>query len=172
MISLVPSCICPIRLSKRMSSLITSRIDLVWKFLPRWAMSSSMLEFEKVFFHFEYPLELQDQEDWVRKRNTSRVMKHNPILQSAMSSMHGRKSGMGDWEVFLDQLFRCPSCYAVNASFIVSCASSFVNLRTRFLLRGRAVTPRDTVSLITFIKVLIKNQIHWLIQFGVAKVKI
>jgi hypothetical protein len=28
------------------------------------------------------------------------------------------------------------------------------------------------ISLITFIKVLIKNQIHWLIQFGVAKVKI
>jgi hypothetical protein len=39
-----------------------------------------------------------DQEDQVKKHNTSRVVKHNPILQGAMSSMHGRKSGMGDRE--------------------------------------------------------------------------
>jgi hypothetical protein len=28
-------------------------------------------------------------------------MKHNPILRGAMSSMHGRKSGMDDREVLL-----------------------------------------------------------------------
>jgi hypothetical protein len=34
------------------------------------------------------------------------------------------------------------------------------------------VTPRVIVFLITFIKDIIKNQIYWLIQFRVAKVKI
>jgi hypothetical protein len=50
MIPPVPSCIHPVQLSKRMLSLIALRIDSVWKFLPRWAMSSSTLEFEKVLF--------------------------------------------------------------------------------------------------------------------------
>jgi hypothetical protein len=90
----------------------------------------------KFFFLSEHPLELLDQENRVRKHNTSKVMKHNPILQDAMSPTHGRKSGMGDWEVFLIQLFHYPACYAVNASFIVSCAPFFVNLMTIFLLRG------------------------------------
>jgi hypothetical protein len=36
----------------------------------------------------------------------------------------------------------------------------FVNLRTRFLLSGRVVISCVMVSLITFIKVLINNQIH------------
>ncbi len=44
----------------------------------------------------EHPLELLDQEDRVMKHTTSRVMKHNPILQVVMSSTHERKSGMGD----------------------------------------------------------------------------
>jgi hypothetical protein len=52
MISLVPSCICLVWLSKRMSSLIVPRNDSVWKFLPRWVMSSSTLECEKVLFPF------------------------------------------------------------------------------------------------------------------------
>jgi hypothetical protein len=60
-----------------------------------------MLEFEKVRFHSEYPLELWDQGDRVMKRNTSGVMKHNPIQQGAMSPKQERKSGMGDREVFL-----------------------------------------------------------------------
>jgi hypothetical protein len=34
------------------------------------------------------------------------------------------------------QLFWCPFCYAVNVSFIISSAPSFINLRMRFLLRG------------------------------------
>jgi hypothetical protein len=42
-----------------------------------------------------------DQEDRVMRRNTSRVVKHNPILQGAMSSMHGRKSGMDNREGLL-----------------------------------------------------------------------
>jgi hypothetical protein len=101
MISLAHSCICHVRLSKSMSSSLAPRIDSVWKFLPRWVMSSSTLEFEKVLFHSEYPLELLDQEDQVRKHNTSRVRKHNPILQGARTPTPGRKSGMGAWEVFL-----------------------------------------------------------------------
>jgi hypothetical protein len=39
-----------------------------------------------------------DQKDQVMRCNTSRVVKHNLILQGAMSSMHGRKSGMDDQE--------------------------------------------------------------------------
>jgi hypothetical protein len=164
-ISPVPLCIHLIWLSKTMSSPITPRINSVWKFLPWWPMTSLPLEFEKVLFHSEHPLKLLDQEHRVRKCNTSRVMKHNLILQDAMSPTHGRKSGMGDWEVFLVQVFRCPSCYAVNAYVIVSCASSFINLRMRFFYGGRAVTSRVIAYLITFITVLIKNQIHRLAQF-------
>jgi hypothetical protein len=51
---------------------------------------------EKVLFHSEHLLELLYQEDRVMKRNTSRVMKHNLILQGAMSPTHRRKSGMDD----------------------------------------------------------------------------
>jgi hypothetical protein len=42
-----------------------------------------------------------DQEDQVMKRNTSRVVKHNLILQGVMSSMHGKESGMDDREDLL-----------------------------------------------------------------------
>jgi hypothetical protein len=45
-----------------------------------------------------------DQEDRVMRRNTSRVVKHNPILQGAMLSMHGRKSGMDDREHLLSSV--------------------------------------------------------------------
>jgi hypothetical protein len=69
---------------------------------PVWNLRKSItLEFEKVLFHFEHPLELVDQEDRVMKCNTSRVMKHNLIQQGAMSPTHGRKSGMDDREVLL-----------------------------------------------------------------------
>jgi hypothetical protein len=137
MISLMPSCICHVQLSKRMSSSIAPRIDSVWKFLPRWVMSSSTLEFEKVLFHSEYPIELMDHEDRVLEHNIRRAMKHNPILQGAMSFMHGRKSCMGNREVSFFQRSRYLRFFAINASFIVSCAPPpFVNIRTRFLLRG------------------------------------
>jgi hypothetical protein len=42
-----------------------------------------------------------DQEDQVMRCNTSKVVKHNPILQGAMLSMPGRKSGMDDGEHLL-----------------------------------------------------------------------
>jgi hypothetical protein len=100
-ISLVPSCIHPIQLSKRMLSLIAPRIKSVWKFLPRLAMSSLTLEFEEVLFHSEHPMELMDQEDWVMEHNIRRVMQRSPILQGAMPLMHERKSCMENWEVFL-----------------------------------------------------------------------
>jgi hypothetical protein len=59
------------------------------------------LSLRKFLFLSEHPFKWLDQEDWVMKHNTSRVMKHNPILQGTMSPTHGRKSGMGDREVFL-----------------------------------------------------------------------
>jgi hypothetical protein len=64
---------------------------------PVWNLRKSIaLELEKVLFHFEHLLESLDQEDRVMKPKISRVMKHNPIRQGAMSPTHERKSGMGD----------------------------------------------------------------------------
>jgi hypothetical protein len=37
------------------------------------------LKLEEVLLHPEHPRKLLDKEDHVRKRNTSRVLKHNPI---------------------------------------------------------------------------------------------
>jgi hypothetical protein len=52
MISLAPSCIYHVWLSKRMSSSIAPRINSVWKFLSRWVMLSLTSEFKKVHFLF------------------------------------------------------------------------------------------------------------------------
>jgi hypothetical protein len=123
MISPTISCIHPILLSQRISSPIAPMLDSVWKFLPQWGMSSLTLRFEKILFHSERSLELQDQKDRVMKRNTSTVMKGNLILQGVAPP-------------------------------------PFVNLRTIFLLRGRAATPRVVETLIIFIKAIIKNQVH------------
>jgi hypothetical protein len=136
MISLVPSCIYYVRLSKRMSYSITPRIDSVWKFLPRWVMSSSMLKFEKVLFHSEHPIELIYQEDRVMKCNTTKSWK---TIQFYKVLCCPRTKGKVAWVIEKSssfQLSRCPSCYAVNTSFIISCAISFLNLGTRFLLKG------------------------------------
>jgi hypothetical protein len=54
MISLVPSCICHVRLSKRLPSSIALRFHSVCKFLPQWRMSSLTLELENVLSHSEY----------------------------------------------------------------------------------------------------------------------
>jgi hypothetical protein len=54
------------------------------EFLTLLGMLFLTLEFDKVLFPFEHPLELLDPEDRAKKRNTSRVMKHNPILQGAL----------------------------------------------------------------------------------------
>jgi hypothetical protein len=54
MISLVPSCICHVRVSKGMSSSIVLKIDSVCKFLPQWRMSSLTLELENVLSYSEY----------------------------------------------------------------------------------------------------------------------
>jgi hypothetical protein len=55
MISLVPSTICLVRVSKGMSSSTVPKIDSLWKFLPQWRMSSLTLELENVLSHSEYP---------------------------------------------------------------------------------------------------------------------
>jgi hypothetical protein len=54
MISLVPLCICLVRVSKGISSSTAPKIDSVWKFLPQWRMSSLTLELENVLSHYEY----------------------------------------------------------------------------------------------------------------------
>jgi hypothetical protein len=46
------------------------------------------------------------QEDRVMKRNTSKTVNHNPILQAVILSMHGRKSGMDDREDLLSTILK------------------------------------------------------------------
>jgi hypothetical protein len=114
----MPSCIHPIRSSKRILSLIAPMID------PLWNLRKSLtLELEKVLFHSEHPLEMLDQEDKVMKRNTSRVMKPNLILQGAMSPKHGREAARDTEKFSSFQLSRYHSFSLVNASFVVSCAA-------------------------------------------------
>jgi hypothetical protein len=62
MISPMPSCIHPIRLSKRMSSPIAPMIESVWKFLSQWVISS-LLEFEKVLFRPEHLIKKSGMDD-------------------------------------------------------------------------------------------------------------
>jgi hypothetical protein len=153
MISLLPSCIHPVRLSKRVSSPIAPRIDSIWKFLPRWVMLSSTLEFEKVPFLVRVPDRVVEPRGWSNEAH--------------YNQSHEAQSGSTRWDVthapkeklhegprssppfnYPDTWY--PSCYSVNASFIISCAPPpFINLGMRFPLRGRAVTPCVTVLLIT-----------------------
>jgi hypothetical protein len=83
-------------------------------------------------------------------------MQHDRSLQRALSPMHGRKTSMGYREVFF--LPAVPISSFVLGQCIIRrflCSPPFINLETRFLLRGRAVTPHIMASLITFIKALI-----------------
>jgi hypothetical protein len=130
------------------------------KVLTLIGMSSVTMEFEKVLFHSECLLELLHQEGRVMKQNTRRVMKHNPILQGAMLSTHGTKSGMGNREDFLfssvsifHPLFLAPR----HPSSFYCVPPPFVNLGMKFLLTGRIVTPRITKYLITSLRLLIKQ---------------
>jgi hypothetical protein len=92
----------------------------------------------KFFFLSELMLELLNQENWVMRRHTSRAMKRNQILQGAMSPTHRRKGGMGDWEVILHLTILISSfLHDQCALYHFLCfPPPFVNLRTRFLLRG------------------------------------
>jgi hypothetical protein len=108
------------------------------------------------------------------KRTTTRVMKHNLILQGEMSPTHRSKSCMRDQKV---SPINCPKILGFPRSMCpspFSCAppSSRKSQDEISFRGGGAVTPCVMVFLITFIKVLIKNQIYWLIQFQIAKVKI
>jgi hypothetical protein len=104
---------------------------------PDGGLSSLTMGYDKVLFHYEHPLELMDEEDRVMKRDTSRVMKHNPILQGDMSSTYGRKCCMRGQEIFLlltiSILFFPQSRHPL--SFLVL-PPPFINLGMRFILRG------------------------------------
>jgi hypothetical protein len=91
------------------------------------------------FFLSELPLELLNQEDWVIRRHTSRVMKRNHILQGAMSPTHRRKGGMGDQEVLLHLTILISSFLHDQCAlhYFLCFPPHFINLRTRFLLRGK-----------------------------------
>jgi hypothetical protein len=75
-----------------------------------------------------------------------------------MSSMHGRKNDMDDREDLLstvpipDILLATRSMH--HSSILVPL---LLNLRTRFLLRGRAITFHVMKFIINFIKILIKS---------------
>jgi hypothetical protein len=125
MISLVPSCICPVRLSKRMSSLIAPRIDSVWKFLPRWVMSSSTLEFKKVPFPFQAS---------ARVTGSGRSRNEAPKQTESWGTISfykvlchlcvERKVAWKTDKFSYFQRTQCPPLSMVNALFIVSCTPS------------------------------------------------
>jgi hypothetical protein len=88
------------------------------------------------------------------KCNTSRVMKHNPIRQFAISPMHERKSFTKDQKVFLLRTIFISSFLHEQCALhrFLCFPPPFVNLNTRFLLRGRVVTPYVTKILIKLLK--------------------
>jgi hypothetical protein len=101
MVSRVPSCIDPIWLSMRMSSPIASMINSVGSSYPNRGGCPRLWNLRKFLLLSELLLELLNQEDWVMKHATTRVMKHSSIQQGAMSPMHKMKSVIGDRGVFL-----------------------------------------------------------------------
>jgi hypothetical protein len=92
-------------------------------------MLALTLEFEKVPFHSEHPLELLGQEDRVMKRNTNRVMKHNPILQGPTLPAIMEGKVMWETEKFSSvQLSQNPLFSTLNVSIIFLCfPPPFVN---------------------------------------------
>jgi hypothetical protein len=57
----------------------------------------------------------------------------------------------------------CDTCRTYKADRYCTCQVSSVLLSNLFAsILASYVTPHVTVSLITFIKILIKNQIHWI----------
>jgi hypothetical protein len=121
-------------LSKRISSLIVSMIDSVLKFLPRWGMSPLTLDFEKVLFPFQASAQVAG------PRRSSNEAQHKHIYKVLC---HPHMKGKVAWvaEKFSSfYLSRYPSCYTINASFIISCAPSFINLGMRFLLSWEGCT--------------------------------
>jgi hypothetical protein len=108
-------------------------------------------------------LELLDQEDWVMKPKTSRVKKHNPTRQGAMSPTHERKSCMKDREVFLlwtISISSFPHDQCALHRFLCF-PPPFVNLGTRFLLSEEGCnTPcygSPNLPLITIISSLVMH---------------
>jgi hypothetical protein len=80
MISLVPSCIYPVWVSKGMPSSIALKIDSVWKFLPQWRMSSLTLELENILSHFEYLTQVTGPRRW------SNEARHNQCHEAQSDS--------------------------------------------------------------------------------------
>jgi hypothetical protein len=122
----------------RVSCSIASMIDSLWKFLPRWVMLSSSLEFEKVPFLF-----------WAFTRVTGPRRSRNEAPKQAESwstvwfykvLCHPCVERKVAWEIEKFSSFQrtqYPPLSMVNALFIISCTHlSFVNLKMRFLLRG------------------------------------
>jgi hypothetical protein len=145
MISLTPSCICPVWVSKRMLSSIAPKIDSVWKFLPRWRMSPLTLGYEKILFPFRASTRV------IELRGLSNEARYNQSQEAQSDSTqwdvaHTPKGKLHEGprscppSNYPDTRYLCFS--VINVSYIVSCAPPYVNLRTRFLLReGGCNTP-------------------------------
>jgi hypothetical protein len=94
-------------------------------------------------------------------------MNHDPILQGAMPSMHGRKSGIDDSEDILLLIILIPDILLairsmLRLSFLVPL---ILNLGTRFLLKGEGCNTTCYEVLKPFIKALINHSIRWLVLF-------
>jgi hypothetical protein len=135
MISLVPSCICPVRVSMRMSSLITPKINSVWKFLPWWRMSPLTLGYEKILFPFRAPAQV------IEPRGSSNEACYNQSHEAQSDSTrcdvtHTPKGKLHEGPRSCSPFNYPDTRYlrfsVINASYIVSCTPPHVNLGMRF----------------------------------------
>jgi hypothetical protein len=147
MISLVPSYIYPVRLSKRMSSSIALRIDSVWKFLPRW-----MMEFGKIPFPFRASArvagprrsnnEAQNKQSHEAQSDSTRSY----VAHAQKEKLHGKPRSFPPFDG-LNILLSPQSMH--RSSFFVP--PLLHKSRDEISFRG-AVTPYVTKSLITLIR--------------------
>jgi hypothetical protein len=150
MILVVPLCICPIWVSKGMSSSTVPRIDSVWKFLYQWRMLSLTLELEDALSHSEYltrvagPRRLSNEAQNKQSQEAQSDSTRCYIAHARKKKLHERPRSFSPLN-YLDILL---SPRSMCLQRFLCFRPPFINLGMRFLLRGRAVTPRVMVLLI------------------------
>jgi hypothetical protein len=151
MISHVTLCIHSILLSRRMSPLIMSEARFGLEVSYQWKLSASTWNLVKIS-------SVQGIRWNYQTKRIDRWMQHRWKSTTCPRRLR-RRSCMGDRNFFL--LPTVPiSPFLLNQEILhhFLCTPPFVNLGTRFLLRGRAVTPRIMAFLITIISILIMHR--------------
>jgi hypothetical protein len=125
-----------------MSSLTMPDDRFGLKLLHQWKVSASAVELEKVLFY----LGSSDERDMIK---FYKVLFCPPIKGKAAWETEKFSSSNGP-DIYL-------SLKSMHPSLFLVCLPRFLNLGMRFFLRGRAVTPRVTKTLIIVIRPLIDH---------------